>query len=138
MKQSEEKAERLAKRRELRDQTGRELAETRIRLKELKAEWKMESEKQAMEEKQRLTHEGATSPWVALSGSGWRRPDQSGLFRFKWFNNEPRDCPNEPQASPLGGSPSALHQRSPIGPSIETLSRVHTRTVRGVPKRHLW
>ena len=35
---SEEKAERLAKRRELRDQTGRELAETRIRLKELKAE----------------------------------------------------------------------------------------------------
>jgi hypothetical protein len=58
----------LAKRRELRDQTGRELAETRIRLKELKAEWKLESERQAMEENQRLTREGTT----ALDGWRWR------------------------------------------------------------------
>jgi len=41
-------------------------------------------------------------------------------------NTEPRDGPNEPQAHPLGGFPSALNRGSPIEPSGETLSRVHS------------
>jgi len=41
---SEEKADRLSKRRETRDQVGRELAETRIQMKELKAQWKLEAD----------------------------------------------------------------------------------------------
>ena len=50
------------------------------------------------------------------------------------LNTEPRDSPNEPQASPPGGFPSAFNRGSPIEPSIETLSRVHAREpqVRGV------
>ena len=44
------------------------------------------------------------------------------------------DSPNEPHASPPGGFPSAFNYVSPMEPSIETLSRVHTRTMRGVPK----
>jgi len=43
------------------------------------------------------------------------------------FNNEPRDSPNEPQASPAGGLRSAF-KAAPIEPSIKTSSRVHTRT----------
>ena len=47
-----------------------------------------------------------------------------------WFNTEPR-------AYPPGGFPSAFNSGSPIDPSIEPLlSQFHTRTVRGVPKRH--
>ena len=49
---------------------------------------------------------------------------------------ELRNSPNEPHASPPGSFPSAFNRGSPIQLSIETLSRVHTRTVRGVPKRH--
>jgi len=52
------------------------------------------------------------------------------------FNTEPRDSPNEPQARPPGGFPSAFNKGSPIEPSIESLSRVDTRTLRGVPKGH--
>ena len=45
--------------------------------------------------------------------------------------NELRDSSNEPQASP----PGASHSFGSVG----TLSRVHTRSVRGyVPKRPLW
>lgn len=51
--QSEEKGDRLARRREVRDQVGRELAETRIKMKELKAQWKLDADRQAMEEKLR-------------------------------------------------------------------------------------
>ena len=57
-----------------------------------------------------------------------------GRLRFKWINTEPRDSPNEPHASPPGGFPSAFNRGFPIEPSIETVSRVHKRTVRGVPK----
>jgi len=49
-------------------------------------------------------------------------------LRFKWFNTEPRDSPNEPPASPPGGFPSAFNRGSPIEPSIEMVPRVHTRT----------
>ena len=53
------------------------------------------------------------------------------------FNTEPHDTPNEPHARPPGGFPSAFNRGFPIEPSVETLSRVHTRTqVRGVPKGH--
>ena len=60
---------------------------------------------------------------------------QSGRLRFKWFNIEPRASPNEPHASPPGGFPSAFNRGSPIEPSNETVSGVHTRTVRGVFQR---
>ena len=41
---------------------------------------------------------------------------------------EPHDSPNEPHASPLSGFPiRAFNRGSPIEPSIETLSRGHTR-----------
>jgi len=52
------------------------------------------------------------------------------------FNTEPRDSSKEPKASPAGGFLSAFNRASFIDPSIETLSRVHTRTVRGAPKGH--
>ena len=58
---------------------------------------------------------------VSKSGGGVNRT-QSGRLRFKWFKTEPRD-------NPLGGFPSAFNRGSPIEPLIETLSRVHTRTV---------
>ena len=32
----------------------------------------------------------------------------SGRLRFKWFNNESCDSPNEPQASPPGGPPISI------------------------------
>jgi len=54
---SEEKGDRLARRREVRDQVGRELAETRIKMKELKAQWKLDADRQAMEEKLRQDQE---------------------------------------------------------------------------------
>ncbi|KAK3258116.1 hypothetical protein CYMTET_32825 [Cymbomonas tetramitiformis] len=51
---SEERTQRLTRRRELRDAVGRELAETRMRMKELKQQWRAEADKQAMEEKKKL------------------------------------------------------------------------------------
>ena len=60
---------------------------------------------------------------------------QSGRLRFKWFNIEPRDSPNEPHASPPGGFPSACNRAFLSNPLL-TLSQVHTRTVRGGPKGH--
>ena len=39
---------------------------------------------------------------------------QSGRLRFKCFNIEPRDSPNEPHASPPGGFPSAFNRASPL------------------------
>mmetsp|Transcript_7253 Transcript_7253/g.14745 ORF Transcript_7253/g.14745 Transcript_7253/m.14745 type:complete len:709 (-) Transcript_7253:331-2457(-) len=56
---SEDKADRLARRREARDEVGRELAETRIALKELKAQWRIEADKKAMEEKARIDKESS-------------------------------------------------------------------------------
>ena len=53
------------------------------------------------------------------------------------FNTEPCDNPNDSQASPPAfGSPSACNRGFPVEPSNETLSRVHTRTVRWVPNDH--
>jgi len=40
------------------------------------------------------------------------------------------------ELSPPGGFPSAFNRGSLIEPYIETLSRVHTQTVREVPKGH--
>jgi len=58
---SEQRTERLGKRREQRDQVGRELAETRLKMKELKAQWRAEAERAALEEKhqqdKQLQHE---------------------------------------------------------------------------------
>jgi len=58
------------------------------------------------------------------------RREESGRLavRKAWFSIEPRDGPNGAQASPPGGLPSAFNRGSPIQPSVETLSRVHTRT----------
>jgi len=65
-----------------------------------------------------------------------RQPDRPFAVQIG-FNTEPRDSPNEPQKpGPPGGFPSAFNRGSPVEPSIETLSRLHTRTVRGVPKGH--
>jgi len=54
-----------------------------------------------------------------------RRPcDRAAVCGSNGFNTEPRDSPNEPHASPPGGSPSACNRERPsIEPSIETLSR---------------
>jgi hypothetical protein len=51
------------------------------------------------------------------------------------LNTKPRDSPNESYDSPPDGIPSAFNRGSPIGPSFEELSRLHTPTVRRVPKR---
>ena len=56
--------------------------------------------------------------------------DSNGLI------TEPRDSPMNHKLAPSGGFPSASSRRSPIEPSIEMLSRFHTRTVPGVPKGH--
>jgi len=50
--------------------------------------------------------------------------------------NHARQPQYEPQASPPGGFPSAFSRGSPIDLSIETLPRVNTQTVRGVPMGH--
>ena len=46
----------------------------------------------------------------------------------------PRDSPHEPRANPPGGLSSALNRGLPIELPIETLFRVHTRTVQGVQR----
>ena len=58
------------------------------------------------------------------------------VCRSNESNTEPRDSPNDPYSSPPGGFPSAFNRGCPIEPPIEMSSRVHTRTVRRVPKGH--
>ena len=74
--------------------------------------------------------EGKVAPGGAFSRL------QSGRLRFEWFNNEPPDRTNNYKLA----HQAAFHQHSnggsAIDPSIVTSSRVHTRTVRGVPKGH--
>ena len=72
-----------------------------------------------------------------------RRPEVGHLRRepvcgSNGSRTEPRDSPNEPQALPTGGFPSAFKKALPLSsPLSKRLSRVHTRPVRGFQRASL-